>query len=85
VAVSVADEVATRGALGRILEPDAALLVHDDEIPATGVRVTRSWQMTRCADGGYVLRMGRRKGPPRPGRSPGLVFDTVVRPPPSRE
>lgn len=85
LAVSVADEVVTRGALGRILEPKTALLVHDDEIPATGVRVTRSWQMTRRADGGYVLWMGRRKGPPRPGRSPGLVFDTVVRPPPSRE
>jgi hypothetical protein len=39
--------VVSRGALGQVLEPDSALLIFDDEIPATGACVTRSWQMAR--------------------------------------
>ena len=78
IAVAADEEVATRGALGRILEPQTALLVHDDEVPATGVRVTRSWQMARQADGGLVLWVGRRKRPAGAARSPALVFDEVV-------
>jgi hypothetical protein len=75
----------TRGALGAILEPDRMLRVHDAEIPTTGVRVTRSWQLARTGSGGHVLWMGRRKRPTGPGRSPGLVHDVVARPstPPS--
>jgi hypothetical protein len=70
--------VASRRALGEVLEPDSALLIFDDEVPATGARVTRSWQMARRADGGVVLWVGRRKdaGPPR--RSPGLRFDELT-------
>jgi hypothetical protein len=79
LAVSAQDEVVTRGALGEILEPDRALAIHDDEIPATGARVTRSWQMARTAGGGSVLWVGRRKRAGRPPRSPGLLFDDVLR------
>jgi hypothetical protein len=82
LATAVSRTVTTRGALGRILEPETALLIHDDEVPATGVRITRSWQMARQADGGWVLWMGRRKGPASPVRSPGLVFDEVIQGPP---
>jgi len=72
--------VESRGALGCVLEPDSALLIFDDEVPATGVRVTRSWQMARTGDGDVVLWVGRRKdaGPPR--RSPGLRFDELTGP-----
>ena len=72
-----AAEGETTGALGRVLEPESALLIDDAEVPATGARVTRSWQLTRTADGGVVLWVGRRKdaGPPR--RSPGLRFDEL--------
>ena len=68
----------TTGALGRVLEPESALLIVDGEIPATGARVTRSWQLARTADGGVALWVGRRKdaGPPR--RSPGLRFDELT-------
>jgi hypothetical protein len=69
--------VQTRGALGRILQPDKKLLIQDDEVPATGVRVTRTWQMARSADGAVVLWVGRRKAAGRPVRSPGLVFDGI--------
>jgi hypothetical protein len=72
------DEVTTRGALGRILEPESQLLIHDQEIPQSGVRVTRSWQLARQADGGLVLWVGRRKRPAQPQRSPGLVFDEIL-------
>ena len=73
-----AAEGETTGALGRVLEPESALLIDDAEVPATGARVTRSWQLTRTADGGVVLWVGRRKdaGPPR--RSPGLRFDELT-------
>ena len=61
-----------------MLEPGSALLIFDDEVPATGVRVTRSWQMARTGRGDVVLWVGRRKdaGPPR--RSPGLRFDELT-------
>jgi len=71
-------QVTTRGAVGRILEPGSTLLINDDEVPETGVRVTRSWQLARTAAGGVVLWVGRRKGPAPPARSPGLVFDEVI-------
>lgn len=77
--VSLDDEgVETRGALGRILEPDTALLIHDEEVPVTGARVTRTWQMARTGDGGVVVWVGRKKSSGRPMRSPGLVFDEVI-------
>lgn len=71
-------EVETRGAVGEILEPDGPLSVHDEEIPSTGVTITRSWQMARTADGGMVVWVGRRKSAGRPRRSPGLIFDTIA-------
>src|SRR5262249_16798971 len=62
IATGVAgEEVTTRGALGRILEPGEVLLLDDGEVPATGMRVTRTWQVARTADGGVVCWVGRRK------------------------
>jgi hypothetical protein len=69
-----------RGAAGRILEPGRQLLLHDDAVPASGARVTRSWQLARTADGGVTLWVGRRNGPAGPRRVPGLTFDDVLRP-----
>lgn len=71
------NSITTRGAVGRILEPTRALLIHDAEVPTTGVQVTRSWQFARTGDGGIVLWVGRRKGPAKPTRAPGLLFDTL--------
>lgn len=79
LAVSADGEVQTRGALGRILEPDGPLTIEDGEIPATGARITRTWQMARTVSGDHVLWMGRRKSAGRPLRAPGLVFDEVDR------
>jgi hypothetical protein len=71
-------DVETSGALGIVLEPGRALLIEDGEVPATGMRVTRTWQMARAADGGVVCWMGRRKTSAPPRGAPGLVFDEVV-------
>ncbi len=73
-----AAEGETTGALGRVLEPESALLIDDAEVPATGARVTRSWQLARTADGGVVLWVGRRKDAGPPSRSPGLRFDELT-------
>lgn len=81
LATAASRSVATRGAVGRILEPETALLIHDEEVPATGVRITRSWQMARQADGGWVLWLGRRKRPASPMRAPRLVFDEIIQDP----
>ena len=55
------------------------LRVHDAKIPATGVRITRSWHLARTSVDGHGLWMGRRKQPAGPGRPPRLVHDVVVR------
>ena len=67
----------TIGAKGLILEPQRRLLIHEDEVPASGVRITRALQMCRGTDGSVKLWMGRRK---EPGRQPGriaLVHDII--------
>jgi hypothetical protein len=70
--------VSASGAAGRILEPGRQLLICDNEVPATGARVTRTWQMARTANGDVVLWVGRRKAAGRSVRSPGLVYDEVT-------
>jgi hypothetical protein len=51
-----------------------------NEVPATGVHETRTWQMARSPDGKMVLWVGRRKSAGRHLRSPGLVHDGVETP-----
>ena len=71
--------VATSGAIGAILEPDGPLAIHDEEVPATGATVTRTWQMARTGDGGIVVWVGRRKSAgPTPPRRRAWCFDEVV-------
>jgi len=78
IATSVSDSgVVTRGTVGQILEPDRALLIHDNEVSPDGIRITRSWQLARTGSGSVILWVGRRRSPADPTRSPGLVFDVV--------
>lgn len=72
------NSVTTRGAIGQLLEPTRAFLIHDAEVPATGVEITRSWQLARTGEGGVVLWVGRRKRPAKPTRAPGLLFDVLA-------
>ncbi len=67
------------GAKGRILAPERALRLHEEEIPSSGVQVTRGWQLARGVDGRPYLWMARRKRPGRGERGSGLQFDTLAR------
>jgi hypothetical protein len=62
---------------GRVLEPGRELLLHDEEVPREGVRVTRAYQYARWIDGSTHLWVGRRKQPGRGEGSSGLRFDTL--------
>jgi hypothetical protein len=53
------------------------LLLHEEEIPTSGVRVTRSYQLARSPDGSVHLWSGRRKSPNAKWKGPGLVHDVV--------
>lgn len=65
------------GPLGSILVPARDLLLHDEEVPREGARVTRSCQYHRWVDGTSQLWIGRRKRPGRGEGSSGLRFDTA--------
>jgi hypothetical protein len=60
---------------GIILDPGHDLLLHDEEVPREGARVTRSYQYARWSDGSTYLWIGRRKQPGRGEGSSGLRFD----------
>ncbi|HWO17655.1 MAG TPA: hypothetical protein VNO30_02725 [Kofleriaceae bacterium] len=61
--------------LGRLLEPGRPLDIYDEELPPTGLRVTRLWTLGRAANGRTHLWRARRKGPGRGEASSGLRFD----------
>lgn len=65
------------GPLGRILLPNKALALQEEEVPRTGMRVTRAFQCARAADGSTHLWMGRRKTPGCGEGFSGLRFDVV--------
>lgn len=62
---------------GRLLEPGRPLELFDEEVPRSGVRVVREWQMGRAPDGSTHLWRTRRKGSGRGEGSSGLRFDVV--------
>ncbi|MGH8487480.1 MAG: hypothetical protein ACREXS_01045 [Gammaproteobacteria bacterium] len=63
---------------GRVLEHGHELLLHDEEVPREGARVTRSYQYARWIDGSTHLWIGRRKQPGRGEGSSGLQFDILT-------
>ena len=69
----------TRGARGRVLEPQVRLLINEEEIPREGARVVRRFQSARGADGRLHVWVGLRKGPGRGQGSSSLEFDTIDR------
>src|SRR5262245_31144335 len=80
-------------ARGKILVPDPAsgdgLSIFEEEIPREGVRVTRTYQLTRWQDGSTHLWIGRRKVVGSGEGSSGLQFDTATpssaEPPPTSD
>ena len=72
----------SRGARGQILEPERRLLLHEEEVLRTGVRVVRRFQSARDTEGRLHTWVGRRKGPGRGEGTSGLVFDDLETEPP---
>jgi hypothetical protein len=74
-----------RTALARVLDPEHAYYVADEAVPKAGLRVTRSFRLTRSADGETHLWLARRVDPGRGPGSSGLAFDLVedLQPPPA--
>ncbi len=68
-----------KGPKGRILAPERALRLHEEEVPRGGLEVTRRWQLARGADGQVHLWMARQRRPGRGERGSGLAHDTMAR------
>jgi hypothetical protein len=64
-------------ALGRILAPGQELSLFEEEVPREGIRVTRSYKLTRWIDGSTHLWVARRKDVGRGEGSSGLRFDSL--------
>jgi hypothetical protein len=64
---------------GIVLEPDRPFVMHEEEIPAGGIRVERRYQLARGVDGKVYVWMGRRKSPGGgPMRRTPLRFDALT-------
>jgi hypothetical protein len=63
--------------LGRLLEPGQPFSLFEEELPRGGLRVTRTWQRARHADGRVTTWMGRRSRPGRGDAHSGLAFDRI--------
>jgi hypothetical protein len=63
--------------------PATAYLLHEEEIPRAGTRVSQSFQRTRTRDGRAWVWLGVRKRTGRGEGSSGLSFDRIVEMPPS--
>jgi hypothetical protein len=80
-AVLVADgSREVRHALGEILNTGSELLLHDEEVPREGARVTRHYELARWIDGSTLLWPSRRKQVGRGEGSSGLRYDRIVEP-----
>jgi hypothetical protein len=64
-------------AQGTILNASAELLLHEEEIPREGVRVTLHYQMARWTDGSTCAWVAHRKQVGRGESSSGLRFDSI--------
>lgn len=67
-------------ALGSLLKTADPLLLHDEEPPREGVRLTGHYQMARWTDGSTFTWLANRKQVGRGEGSSGLRFDTIEGP-----
>ena len=64
--------------LGRLLEPERRdLSLFEEEVPRSGLKLTRRFEYTRWADGSTFLWLSRRKGVGAGEGSSGLRFDRI--------
>ncbi len=65
---------------GRLLEPDRPLALFEEELPRSGLVVTRSWQVVRTAAGATEAWIGRRARPGHGESHSGVAFDRLSPP-----
>jgi hypothetical protein len=64
--------------LGRLLEPERRdLSLFEEEVPRSGLKLTRRFEYTRWVDGSTFLWLARRKGVGAGESSSGLRFDRI--------
>jgi hypothetical protein len=61
--------------LGRFLDPSRPFSLFEEEVPRSGLMLTRSWQLARAADGRLLTWIGRRARPGRGESSSQVAFD----------
>jgi hypothetical protein len=62
--------------------PRKGYLLHEEEVPREGTRVTQTYHRTRWRDGRAIVWLGVGRGPGRGEGSSGLVFDELAEDPP---
>ena len=67
------------GACAQLLDPLRKLVVPEEELPAGGIIVTRTWQRARGPAGEVLLWQGREKRPGSGEPSAELLFDRLKR------
>lgn len=70
---------ATDGPQGALLTATTPLVIPEEEIPATGIVLTRTWQRTRGTNGEVLLWQGREKRPGTGEPAAELIFDRLLR------
>ena len=66
-----------RGALLAPYSQNPDLKLFEEEVPRSGIRLSRSFQYTRWSDGSCHVWIGRQKQPGRGEGSSGLKFDSL--------
>ncbi|MEM7322221.1 MAG: hypothetical protein AAF531_03970 [Actinomycetota bacterium] len=69
------------GPHSQVLDPHRPLWIREEEVPKSGVRLERRWQLTRWHDGSVHLWLQRRKRPGRGDASSGVRWDLLDEPP----
>ncbi|HXU81513.1 MAG TPA: hypothetical protein VN914_08950, partial [Polyangia bacterium] len=64
-------------AIGRLLQPERALIMHEEEVPRVGAKVTRGFRYTRWTAGQSPLWIKRIRTTSRGEASSGLRYDFV--------
>ncbi|MBK7828402.1 hypothetical protein [Nannocystis sp.] len=67
------------GPQGTLLTATTPLVIPEEEIPATGIVLTRTWQRTRGTNGEVLLWQGREKRPGTGEPAAELIFDRLLR------
>jgi hypothetical protein len=71
--------ITPRGEILRVgLDKNQPYFVHEEEVPRSGVIITRKYQRVRGPNGEVFTWIGRRKETGRGEGASGLVFDQVV-------